>query len=201
MSARRLPPSDLRKFGSSRIRGEVYLTFDDGPDAEWTPRVLDVLAAAQARATFFVVGQCGARRTGARAPHRGRRARDRQPQLQPSAPLGDARGDARSEVRDGAAAIADIAGQSAAGVSAAARPTAPMHGRRGGAGRPAHRAVEPERGRLGTARGCSRASRHGCAQSARATSSSCTTGGGAAIVPTSCCRCCRGLLAEMTSAD
>jgi len=26
--------------------GAVYLTFDDGPDPEWTVRVLDVLAAA-----------------------------------------------------------------------------------------------------------------------------------------------------------
>jgi peptidoglycan-N-acetylglucosamine deacetylase len=29
------------------------LTFDDGPDPVWTPRVLDVLAAAGAQATFF----------------------------------------------------------------------------------------------------------------------------------------------------
>jgi peptidoglycan/xylan/chitin deacetylase (PgdA/CDA1 family) len=33
----------------------VILTFDDGPDAVWTPRVLDVLAAAGARATFFPI--------------------------------------------------------------------------------------------------------------------------------------------------
>lgn len=31
----------------------VALTFDDGPDAIWTPRMLDVLAAVGARATFF----------------------------------------------------------------------------------------------------------------------------------------------------
>ncbi len=35
----------------------IYLTFDDGPDPHWTPRLLDVLARYQARATFFVVGQ------------------------------------------------------------------------------------------------------------------------------------------------
>ena len=35
----------------------VYLPFDDGPDARWTPRILDILAKAQARATFFVVGR------------------------------------------------------------------------------------------------------------------------------------------------
>lgn len=31
------------------------LTFDDGPDPSWTPRVLDELGAAGVRATFFVM--------------------------------------------------------------------------------------------------------------------------------------------------
>jgi peptidoglycan/xylan/chitin deacetylase (PgdA/CDA1 family) len=35
----------------------VGLTFDDGPDPEVTPAVLDVLTAAGARATFFCVGE------------------------------------------------------------------------------------------------------------------------------------------------
>jgi peptidoglycan/xylan/chitin deacetylase (PgdA/CDA1 family) len=35
----------------------VALTFDDGPHPEGTPAVLDVLARAGARATFFVVGE------------------------------------------------------------------------------------------------------------------------------------------------
>jgi peptidoglycan/xylan/chitin deacetylase (PgdA/CDA1 family) len=34
-----------------------YLTFDDGPDAEWTPRFLEALARADCRATFFVIGR------------------------------------------------------------------------------------------------------------------------------------------------
>jgi peptidoglycan-N-acetylglucosamine deacetylase len=34
----------------------LALTFDDGPDPEWTPRVLDALGAAGVRATFFLVG-------------------------------------------------------------------------------------------------------------------------------------------------
>jgi peptidoglycan-N-acetylglucosamine deacetylase len=38
--------------GSSRS-GAVALTFDDGPDPRWTPRVLEALATADARATFF----------------------------------------------------------------------------------------------------------------------------------------------------
>src|SRR5436305_13745898 len=35
----------------------VALTFDDGPHPEGTPAVLEVLAGAGARATFFVVGE------------------------------------------------------------------------------------------------------------------------------------------------
>ncbi len=35
----------------------VHLTFDDGPNATYTPQVLDLLAAHDARATFFVVGE------------------------------------------------------------------------------------------------------------------------------------------------
>jgi peptidoglycan/xylan/chitin deacetylase (PgdA/CDA1 family) len=33
----------------------VALTFDDGPDRTWTPRLLDVLSALNARATFFPI--------------------------------------------------------------------------------------------------------------------------------------------------
>jgi len=35
----------------------VALTFDDGPDPEVTPQVLDILARYDARATFFCVGE------------------------------------------------------------------------------------------------------------------------------------------------
>ena len=38
-------------------RGEIALTFDDGPDAEVTPRVLDLLEAHGARATFFCIAE------------------------------------------------------------------------------------------------------------------------------------------------
>jgi cellulose synthase/poly-beta-1,6-N-acetylglucosamine synthase-like glycosyltransferase/peptidoglycan/xylan/chitin deacetylase (PgdA/CDA1 family) len=34
----------------------VALTFDDGPDPQWTPRILDVLKEHHVHATFFVVG-------------------------------------------------------------------------------------------------------------------------------------------------
>jgi peptidoglycan/xylan/chitin deacetylase (PgdA/CDA1 family) len=46
----RLPPA-------ARARGEIALTFDDGPDPATTPRVLDLLDARKARATFFCVGR------------------------------------------------------------------------------------------------------------------------------------------------
>ncbi|GIJ72225.1 bifunctional polysaccharide deacetylase/glycosyltransferase family 2 protein [Virgisporangium ochraceum] len=42
--------------GAAMPAGTVALTFDDGPDPRWTPRVLDVLRRHGARATFFVVG-------------------------------------------------------------------------------------------------------------------------------------------------
>lgn len=44
VSSRRMPPRT------------IALTFDDGPDPVWTPRILDVLARHRAHATFFQVG-------------------------------------------------------------------------------------------------------------------------------------------------
>ena len=38
-------------------RGHVALTFDDGPDPVWTPKILDVLKAEKVPATFFVIGE------------------------------------------------------------------------------------------------------------------------------------------------
>lgn len=43
-----------RRFATARR--EVWLTIDDGPDPEDTPRILELLAAYGARATFFVIG-------------------------------------------------------------------------------------------------------------------------------------------------
>lgn len=42
---------------AAAARGELALTIDDGPDPEITPRVLDLLDAHGARATFFVIGR------------------------------------------------------------------------------------------------------------------------------------------------
>jgi peptidoglycan/xylan/chitin deacetylase (PgdA/CDA1 family) len=44
--------------------GLVALTFDDGPDPAWTPRVLDELAALHVPATFFVIGEQAAAHPG-----------------------------------------------------------------------------------------------------------------------------------------
>ncbi len=35
---------------------KVAITFDDGPDPTWTPRILDVLKEKNAKATFFLIG-------------------------------------------------------------------------------------------------------------------------------------------------
>jgi peptidoglycan/xylan/chitin deacetylase (PgdA/CDA1 family) len=45
-------------FNSVYVEGPyIALTFDDGPNATLTPKLLDLLAARQLKATFFVVGQ------------------------------------------------------------------------------------------------------------------------------------------------
>ncbi|HEU4369256.1 MAG TPA: polysaccharide deacetylase family protein [Methylomirabilota bacterium] len=40
-----------------RVGRRLALTFDDGPDPDWTPRVLDALGEAGVRATFFLLGE------------------------------------------------------------------------------------------------------------------------------------------------
>ncbi|MBY8873045.1 polysaccharide deacetylase family protein [Micromonospora sp. PLK6-60] len=52
-------PDGYGPFGSRISTGstEVALTFDDGPDPQWTPQVLDLLRTYQVKATFCVVGQ------------------------------------------------------------------------------------------------------------------------------------------------
>lgn len=51
-----LGPNIVRLPAAAAARRQVALTFDDGPDAEATPRVLDLLDGAGARATFFCIG-------------------------------------------------------------------------------------------------------------------------------------------------
>ncbi len=52
-----LGPNLVRLPEAASRRGEVALTFDDGPDPAITPRVLDLLDRAGAKATFFCVGE------------------------------------------------------------------------------------------------------------------------------------------------
>jgi cellulose synthase/poly-beta-1,6-N-acetylglucosamine synthase-like glycosyltransferase/peptidoglycan/xylan/chitin deacetylase (PgdA/CDA1 family)/spore germination protein YaaH len=48
-------PWVIQRFGDSE--GKVALTFDDGPDARWTPDILDTLKSRGVPATFFIVGR------------------------------------------------------------------------------------------------------------------------------------------------
>lgn len=54
---RMLGPNLVRLPAAAAARNEVGLTFDDGPDPEVTPRVLDLLDRHRMRATFFCVGE------------------------------------------------------------------------------------------------------------------------------------------------
>lgn len=45
-----------RMWGFSRLINSVYLTFDDGPNPEITPWILDYLKQENIKATFFCVG-------------------------------------------------------------------------------------------------------------------------------------------------
>ncbi|MGH8631286.1 MAG: polysaccharide deacetylase family protein [Burkholderiales bacterium] len=47
----------VRLPAAAAARKEVSVTFDDGPDPEVTPRVLDLLDRHQAKASFFCVGE------------------------------------------------------------------------------------------------------------------------------------------------
>jgi peptidoglycan-N-acetylglucosamine deacetylase len=52
------PGSDLfgKALRAPRRAGELALTFDDGPNPAWTPKLLDVLAEHGIKATFFMLG-------------------------------------------------------------------------------------------------------------------------------------------------
>jgi peptidoglycan/xylan/chitin deacetylase (PgdA/CDA1 family) len=57
------PPVIFRLFNNKYLvtelnpaRKEIWLTFDDGPEPEVTPEVLDILKQKEIKATFFLVG-------------------------------------------------------------------------------------------------------------------------------------------------
>jgi len=56
-----LGPNITRLPDASTARGEVAITFDDGPDPEVTPHVLDRLEERNAHATFFCIAARAAR--------------------------------------------------------------------------------------------------------------------------------------------
>lgn len=56
-----LGPNINRLPAAAAARGEIALTIDDGPDPEVTPRVLDLLDAAGAKASFFCIGHVARR--------------------------------------------------------------------------------------------------------------------------------------------
>src|SRR5205814_4305840 len=47
-------PYRVGRYGANA--NKVALTFDDGPDPNWTPKILDVLKEKKAPATFFLIG-------------------------------------------------------------------------------------------------------------------------------------------------
>ncbi|HZD94200.1 MAG TPA: polysaccharide deacetylase family protein, partial [Candidatus Sulfotelmatobacter sp.] len=47
-------PYEIRQYGWKEK--EVAITFDDGPDPAYTPRILDILKQQKAPATFFLIG-------------------------------------------------------------------------------------------------------------------------------------------------
>lgn len=55
--SRSLGPNLTRLPDDAAARGEVALTFDDGPDPQITPRLLEWLAANRVRATFFCIAE------------------------------------------------------------------------------------------------------------------------------------------------
>lgn len=52
-----LGPNWTRLPAAAAARGEIAITIDDGPDAEVTPAVLELLARRGVRATFFCIGE------------------------------------------------------------------------------------------------------------------------------------------------
>ena len=60
LAAQYVPPLLIRRWQFAmmrrRFRGKLALTYDDGPDTELTPALIDLLADHDAGATFYLVG-------------------------------------------------------------------------------------------------------------------------------------------------
>lgn len=110
-----LGPNLTRLPAAAVGRREVSLNFDDGPDPEVTPRVLDLLDRHQARASFFCIGEKAAAypelvREIARRGH----SVENHSQRHSSAFAFYGLGGLRREVEEAQAAIAAAAGQAPA---------------------------------------------------------------------------------------
>ena len=55
-------PFQVRYYGYQPKK--LALSFDDGPDPEWTPKILDILKKYDVKGTFMVIGQQGADNLG-----------------------------------------------------------------------------------------------------------------------------------------
>jgi peptidoglycan-N-acetylglucosamine deacetylase len=56
--SRNVPAESSITFSSVHVDGRyIAITFDDGPSATLTPKLLDILAAHRIKATFFVIGE------------------------------------------------------------------------------------------------------------------------------------------------
>jgi peptidoglycan/xylan/chitin deacetylase (PgdA/CDA1 family) len=52
----KIPTSfQILKYGEAEDK-QLLLTFDDGPDERWTPKILDILKKYHVHAAFFLVG-------------------------------------------------------------------------------------------------------------------------------------------------
>ena len=72
----------IRRIGA--VPHKIALTFDDGPDPQWTPQILDILKEKHVHATFFVIGANAEAHPGLVQRILRRRPRDRQSHLYPS---------------------------------------------------------------------------------------------------------------------
>jgi peptidoglycan/xylan/chitin deacetylase (PgdA/CDA1 family) len=94
------------------MSGEIFLTFDDGPDVNYTPQILEYLDDAKMHATFFVIGRNVAKnRTLIREIYEQGHDLGNHSYTHRHPWLLD-RKSARLEVVDGAKAISDVIGQS-----------------------------------------------------------------------------------------
>ena len=56
-------PYEIQRSGAANT-SNIALTFDDGPDPDVTPKILDILEAKHAPAAFFVIGENGLEQPG-----------------------------------------------------------------------------------------------------------------------------------------